>query len=230
LTGEGGDAVSLRHALLALIEAGPMTGYELAKWFDQSVAYVWSAQHSQIYTELRRLEAEGLVCAATLPRGHKALATKRAYSLTTAGGAELSRWVTSIDPPHGLRDPAYVKATYLEYGSYQEARAQFRAHRAHYEKLRDQFEIHVEHLENRATALLKRRLERAPEDTHDAIVAFKAHAYRGLIARARAEIAWAEQGINLVDLLAANTPAQPVDKPVLPPGRSEPDEEDGATG
>jgi PadR family transcriptional regulator, regulatory protein AphA len=221
--------VSLRHALLALIEAGPMTGYELAKWFDQSVAYVWHARHSQIYTELRRLEAEGLVCAETLPRGQKALATKRAYALTTDGAAELGRWVAAIDAPQGLRDPAYVKATYLEYGSYRGARAQFRAHRAHYEKLRDHFEVHVEHLETRATELLRRRLERAPEATHDAIVAFKAHAYRGLVARARTEIAWADQGLDLVDRLAASAPARSADEPLLPPVRPEAaDEAEGA--
>jgi PadR family transcriptional regulator AphA len=210
--------MSLRHALLALVEAGAMTGYELAKWFDQSVAYVWQAQHSQIYTELRRLEHEGLVVAETLPRGEKALATKRAYALTQAGADELRRWVGEVEQPPALRDPAYVKATYLEYGSYREARAQFRAHRAHYEALRDQYELHVEQLEQRATALLRRRLAHAPQATHEAIVAYKAHAYRGLIERAKTEIAWAERGLELVDRLAARSgdPA-PGDGSVLPP-------------
>jgi PadR family transcriptional regulator AphA len=197
--------VSLRHAVLALLEVTPMTGYELAKQFDQSVTYVWKAQHSQIYTELRRLEAEGLLAASTVPRGVKELATKRAYRLTDAGAAELQRWVTAIEPPAGVRDPAYVKATYLEYGSYAEARAQFRAHRAHYEQQRDWYESHVDVLERRGTALLQRRLARAPEQAHEAIVAYKVHAYRGLIARARAEIAWAEEGLELVSRLAAGT-------------------------
>jgi len=207
--------MSLRHALLALVEAGAMTGYELAKWFDQSVAYVWHAQHSQIYTELRRMETAGLVRAQTLPRGEKALATKRAYELTEAGAAELSRWVAEIEEPPPMRDAAYVKATYFEYGSYRDARAQFRAHRAHYEALRDHYELHVEQLERRATALLRRRLGRAPEGTHDAVVAYKAHAYRGLIERAKTEIAWAERGIELVDRLVG-TPGED-DLPVLPP-------------
>jgi DNA-binding PadR family transcriptional regulator len=214
--------MSLRHALLALVEAGAMTGYELAKWFDQSVAYVWHAQHSQIYTELRRLESEGLVVAETLPRGEKALATKRAYALTQAGAEELRRWVGRVEQPPGLRDPAYVKATYLEYGSYAEARAQFRAHRAHYEALRDHYELHVEQLERRATALLRRRLARAPQAAHDAIVAYKAHAYRGLIERAKTEIAWAERGLELVDRLAATSGDRvPGDESVLPPAAAQ---------
>src|ERR1700712_2197603 len=116
-----------------------MTGYELAKQFDQSVDYVWHAQHSQIYPELRRLEAEGMVVADTVPRG---LATKRAYRLTAGGDAELRRWVTTVDEPAAVRDSAYVKATYLEYGTPRQAREQFRAHRAYYESQRNRYERH----------------------------------------------------------------------------------------
>jgi DNA-binding PadR family transcriptional regulator len=205
--------MTLRYALLALLEAGPMTGYELAKWFDQSVAYVWHAQHSQIYTELRKLETGGLIHAETLPRGEKA--TKRAYALTAAGAKQLQLWVSDVEKPPAVRDPAYVKATYFEYGSYRDARAQFRAHRKHYETLRDHYEEHVEQLEQRATALLKRRLAKSPVAAHDAIVAYKAHAYRGLIERAKGEIAWAERGLELVDRLAASAGDQ--DLPVIEP-------------
>lgn len=185
-----------------------MTGYELAKQFDSSVAFVWSAQHSQIYTELRRLEREGLVHATTLPRG---LATKRPYELTPTGAAELHRWVVDVEPPPPVRDTAYVKMTYLEYGSYAQARAQFRAHRAHYEELRDRYEQHVDQLERRATALLQRRLAAAPARAHDAVVAYKVHAYRGLIERVRTEIAWAERGLELVERLAADDPSAGLD-------------------
>jgi PadR family transcriptional regulator AphA len=208
--------MSLRHALLALVEAGAMTGYELAKQFDQSVAYVWHARHSQIYTELRRLEREGLVLAHTLPRGEKALATKRAYGLTEKGAAELQRWVTDVEELPAVRDPAYVKATYLEYGSHAGARAQFRAHRAHYEALRDHYEHHIDQLQRRDTVLLRRRLAAAAPPAHDAIVAYKVHAYRGLVARAKTEIAWATEGLELIDRLSAEAGA-PAEQTVLPP-------------
>lgn len=193
--------MSLRHALLALLDAGAMTGYELAKQFDQSVAYVWHAPHSQIYTELRRLEREELVVAETLPRGQRAVATKRAYSLTEAGAAELERWVAEVVPPPRIRDPAYVKATYFEYVSYATARSQFTAHRAHFLEQQRQWERHVDELAARETALLRRRLSKAPEERHDAIVGYKVHVYRGLIERARTEVAWAERGIELVERL-----------------------------
>ena len=48
--------MSLRYALLALLTVEPMTGYDLSKRFESSVAYVWHAPDSQIYPELRRME------------------------------------------------------------------------------------------------------------------------------------------------------------------------------
>jgi DNA-binding PadR family transcriptional regulator len=194
--------MSLRHALLALLDAGPSTGYELAKQFDQSVDYVWHAQHSQIYTELRRLELDGLVVAETQPRGARQLATKRSYSVTEDGLVELRRWVALRERPAPIRDPAYLKATYLEYGSFDEAREQFRAHREHYLGEIERYRRHIDELERRDTALLKRRLEHAPPQAHDPIVAYKVHAYRGLLARAEAEVAWADEGVALVGRLA----------------------------
>ena len=54
-------ALSLRHGLLGLLAGRPMSGYELTKTFDGSLRYVWAAQHSQIYPELGRLLAAGLI-------------------------------------------------------------------------------------------------------------------------------------------------------------------------
>ncbi|HEX3787139.1 MAG TPA: PadR family transcriptional regulator [Pseudonocardiaceae bacterium] len=195
--------MSLRHALLALLEAGPMTGYELAKQFDQSVAYVWHAPHSQIYPELRRLEQEELVLAHELPRGPNAKATKRAYALTQAGADELTRWVAEVQAPPSVRDVAYLKATYFEYGSPEVIRRQFTEHLAHFREQQQRWERHVEQLRARATVLLQRRLGRAPDEAHDAIVGYKVHVYWGLVERAKVEIAWAERGLRLVDELAA---------------------------
>jgi hypothetical protein len=61
----------------------------------------------------------------------------------------------------------------------------------------------VEQLENRDTSLLRLRLATRPEHLHDAIVAYKAHVYRGLVARARSEVEWARSGLDMVDRLEA---------------------------
>lgn len=206
--------MSLRHALLALLDAGAMTGYELAKQFDVSVAYLWHAPHSQIYPELRRMEGSGLIEAESLPRGERG--TKRAYSLTEAGARELARWVAQVETAAPVRDPAYLKATYFEYGSFDEARRHFREHRDHHRAMMEHWQQHISRLQRRDTPLIQRRLAQAPPDTHEAVVAYKVHAYEGLVERARAEVAWAERGLSLVDRLEHNS-ARPHDEPTALP-------------
>lgn len=193
--------MSLRHALLALLDAEPMTGYSLAKQFDRSAAYVWHAPHSQIYPELRKLESEGLVTSTAERRGDHG--TKRTYHLTDAGRAELRRWVAEVTPFPPERDGAYLKATYFEYGDFASARRQFKAHLRHHEQARRRWEAHAAELESHDTALLRLRFRGWPEHMHAAIAGYKAHVYRGLAQRARDEAAWAEAGLDLVDELEA---------------------------
>lgn len=206
--------MSLRHALLALLEAGPMTGYELAKQFDVSVDHLWHAPHSQIYPELRRMEEAGLVEAEVRPRGERG--TKRPYSLTEAGAEELVAWVRRHEATPPVRDPAYLKATYFEYESFEDTRRHFREHRDHHRAVQEHWQRHIRRLQQHDTALMARRLERAPEEAHEAIVAFKVHAYEGLVDRARTEVAWAERGLALVDRLEHRA-SVPSGEPVLRP-------------
>lgn len=191
--------MSLRACLLSLLTARPMTGYELTKYFDTSLDYLWHAPHSQIYPELRRMEEAGLVKATALPRGERA--TKRAYAITDEGRAEVAQWVAEPTPPPRPREVDYVKASYLEFTSFDQAREQFIALRDRHERERQDYEHHARVLDARATELMKARLADAPPHEHDAIVAYKVHAYRGLAARAAQEKAWAEEGVALVDRL-----------------------------
>jgi DNA-binding PadR family transcriptional regulator len=85
--------MSLPHALLGLLSEEPSSGYELTRKFERALQrYAWHAQHSQIYPELARLAADGLVeVVAEGARG------RRTYAITEAGRAELRRWM--LDPP-----------------------------------------------------------------------------------------------------------------------------------
>lgn len=53
--------MSLKHALLGVLDVLPMTGSELKQFLDVSTGWMWSARHSQIYPLLARLEKEGLI-------------------------------------------------------------------------------------------------------------------------------------------------------------------------
>ena len=70
--------MSLRYALVGLLASRPSSGYELSKRFAVSMAHVWPVGHSQIYPELSRLLADGLIEQTEQgPRGAKDLTPPR---------------------------------------------------------------------------------------------------------------------------------------------------------
>ena len=82
----------LAHAILGFLEYQPMTGYDLKKYFDQSITHFWSATQSHIYKALENLEKDGLVEVKVIPQEDKP--NRKEYHITHAGRAELHRWVT----------------------------------------------------------------------------------------------------------------------------------------
>ena len=77
----------LSHATLGFLEYQPMTGYDLKKYFDLSIAHFWSATQSHIYKALENLEKDGLVESSVIPGDGKP--NRKQYQITDAGRAEL---------------------------------------------------------------------------------------------------------------------------------------------
>ena len=99
---------TLGHALLGLLADRPRTGYGLLKHFEQSLAYAWPASHSQIYPELAKLLAAGLIREGkTLPRGG------RPYEITDAGLDEVRRWLRETEPSRTVRSEATLRLFFL---------------------------------------------------------------------------------------------------------------------
>ncbi len=193
--------MSLRHALLGVIKDTPLTGYDLVRHFQGTVGYVWSAPQSQIYPELRRMEAEGLVEAKIAPRGRRA--QKRIYSVTDAGMAELRRWATDFMPLPAQRDPIMLKAAFFDLAPIESVREQLRAHIAQFQWRLEQWQAREDAIRERRAELVEVWLSRQPVEEHDKIIKLKNHALEGLIARARAEISWAREGLALCDEIDA---------------------------
>jgi DNA-binding PadR family transcriptional regulator len=99
--------MSLPHALLtALIERPHSSGLELARRFDKSIGHFWQASHQQIYRELGRLEADGLIASEAEA---EARGRKRNYHVLPAGEAALRDWLGEADASTPLRDTLMVK-------------------------------------------------------------------------------------------------------------------------
>jgi DNA-binding PadR family transcriptional regulator len=94
--------------VLGLLAERPMSGYDLTKHFDESLAGAWSARHSQIYPELARLQEAGLIRVAEEgPRGRKR------YTVTEAGLKEVRRWLVATEPDRTSRSEAYMRVFLL---------------------------------------------------------------------------------------------------------------------
>ncbi|MGW8816241.1 PadR family transcriptional regulator [Gordonia terrae] len=192
--------MSLRMAVLALLTARPMTGFDVMRQFDASVGYLWNAPHTQIYPELKKLEQAGLLQGTDLPRGPKG--TKRQYRITEDGIAELRAMMNEIEEPRRERDPYRLRAAYMEWADPESARAQLVAHREFFQAAEQLYQQQHDDIMGRKIPLLRDRLEDVPADQQQAVIEFKAFAYTGLVTRARGEVEWAETGLQLLDRLA----------------------------
>lgn len=83
--------MSLKHAILGLLEVYPMSGYELKKYFDSSINSYWPATHSQIYRTLDDIAKEGLSMSELIQQDKNP--NKKVFSITEKGKQELELWL-----------------------------------------------------------------------------------------------------------------------------------------
>jgi PadR family transcriptional regulator AphA len=109
----------LRIAMLSLLADSDYSGYDLSKAFDRSITYVWAASQSQIYPELHKLEAKGLIAGSDVPQDGRP--DKRVYRITDAGRATLVAWVQEPPTALSIRDPFQLQV--INFGRLDAARA-----------------------------------------------------------------------------------------------------------
>jgi DNA-binding PadR family transcriptional regulator len=134
--------MALRNAVLAALLEGEASGYDLAKRFDASVANFWTTTPQQLYRELDRMAADGLIAARVVHQERRP--TKRLFSLTEAGKRELRAFTAEPARPAALRDDLLIKVQAVDAGDARAVRAAVqerlewsRAKLARYDRLRD---------------------------------------------------------------------------------------------
>ena len=120
----------LSHAILGFLDYQPMSGYDLKKFFDQSVAHFWSATQSHIYKALENLESEGMVESQVIQQEGKP--NRKQYKITDAGRTELRRWVSTPLPVEAKREAWLIQV--------------FFAHNITNEEIADLFKNRIERL------------------------------------------------------------------------------------
>ena len=111
--------MSIRQAMLAILEQGPMYGYQLRAEFEQRTGETWPLNIGQVYTTLTRLERDGLVevvghgGADETDQADAQAGSDRqhvSYRATEAGRSEVSEWfATPVPRSQPPRDELAIK-------------------------------------------------------------------------------------------------------------------------
>ncbi|GAA6123582.1 hypothetical protein BPY_16900 [Bifidobacterium psychraerophilum] len=97
--------MALKHAILSALSRGvARTGYELNVAFRDVTDSAWHASPSQVYSELQKMDASGLI--AVHKRDERG---KTSYVITDEGMGELRRWLIDDEPDHSVRDDAMLR-------------------------------------------------------------------------------------------------------------------------
>jgi DNA-binding PadR family transcriptional regulator len=92
--------------VLGLLSLAPRSGYDIKTVVDRSTRFFWAASYGQIYPELRRLEAAGLVDGEDAPNGARG---RRVYRLTDAGRKALEEWLLGQETTIEYRDESLLR-------------------------------------------------------------------------------------------------------------------------
>jgi len=99
--------MALKHILLIVIGRRPSSGYDIVKDFKEVLGFFWHAGHQQIYRELGKLDAHGLVRHTTVPQDDRP--DKKVYRITDQGWEELRAWLRSPTQIRTVNDEILVK-------------------------------------------------------------------------------------------------------------------------
>lgn len=98
----GAGITATEAAILGLLGAGPLSGYDLAKRIETGVGMFWSPARSGIYAVLPRLVDKGYATRRVVAQ--KRRPAKHVYRITKQGRRALRVWIES-GPPEP--DPAH---------------------------------------------------------------------------------------------------------------------------
>lgn len=78
-----------------------MSGYDLVKAFESSLAFFWHAQNSHIYLELKKLEKKGFIRGETVIQSERP--NKMVFSITDAGREAFLDWLAEGEGESALQ-------------------------------------------------------------------------------------------------------------------------------
>lgn len=100
-------------AILGMLTVEPMSGYDMKKFCEQSLAHFWHENYGNLYPRLRQLQTDGLIRGRreARQRGPDAIV----YTLTARGRRRFLQWMQEDPEPERVRSEFMLK---LFFGSH----------------------------------------------------------------------------------------------------------------
>lgn len=174
---EGPRLPTTSYAILGVLTFGDMSGYDLAKFVENSVGFFWTPAKSQIYAELRRLVSVGYATEHEVEQRDRP--DKRVYRVTLEGQRALRRWLEQADI-----EPDTIRSAFLL--------QVFFGHHVSRETLLSRVQEYRRQAKDRLTAFrqIERHIKGKPELLYPYLT------LRSGLAHVRASITWADDVIR----------------------------------
>lgn len=172
----------LSYAILGLVDKGKVTGYDLTKIFNDSVADFWSANQSQIYPELKKLVQAGLIEYEVVIQGK--VLEKKVYSITPQGKAMLKRWILEDEPPLSQSKNIFkLRIYFAEHLSKEQLLEKLKKQQQRCDKLLKRYHIKISDYQDKPVP---------NEKLGDYIL------LKGAMAQLEAQLVWLDESINYI--------------------------------
>ncbi|MFL0247102.1 PadR family transcriptional regulator [Candidatus Clostridium stratigraminis] len=98
-----------RYVLLGLLQEENLSGYELKKIIDIRMSFFWQESYGQIYPELSKMAAEGLVEISNRDPEGDLKREKISYKITPKGANEFKKWMEQENEKDTVRSEFLLK-------------------------------------------------------------------------------------------------------------------------
>jgi PadR family transcriptional regulator AphA len=187
------------YAILGWLTVRPMSGYDIKKEIEGSIANFWSESYGQIYPILKRLAAEGSIERIEEPANGKR--PRHVYTITNAGRDKLRAWLSAPAEPPPVRIELLLK---LFFG----AHADHETNRRQIEDYRERMVRDLDRYHAIAETLRKTRGDHAEYPYWLMTLRF------GVRDR-EAHIAWCDEALELLDQIPTDKRADSSAQPAL---------------
>lgn len=105
--------MALKEAVLGLLFDSPKTGYEIKKFYSETIHNFWNVSDGQLYPTLRKMNDEGLVSKTVVPQENTA--NKHVYSITEEGKNTFMEWLKEpILKFQEMKEPFLMKMFFFD--------------------------------------------------------------------------------------------------------------------